>query len=244
MVQAADLLLVEATRDDLAAMEAAALSDPGLMFQTEGPTLPERLDEATWDALAQAMRDRGILPAIGSRMRPWVLMSALATPPCVMEVMAQGGAGLDLMLMDQAAEAGVAMAGLEPWDTILTLLDSLSDAQQIDILRMSLMDAEVTEASLVALMDGYFAGRIGELLALSPLMLDFVPGLDRATGEAATALADDILLTRRNRAWIGVIEAAAATQDVVVVVGAAHLPGEAGVLRLLEGNGWTVAPLP
>jgi uncharacterized protein YbaP (TraB family) len=48
-------------------------------------------------------------------------------------------------------------------------------------------------------------------------------------------------LIDRNRNWIPVIEAAALKHDrIVVAIGAAHLPGEVGVLRLLEREGWMI----
>jgi uncharacterized protein YbaP (TraB family) len=47
-------------------------------------------------------------------------------------------------------------------------------------------------------------------------------------------------LTRRNQAWLPVIEAA---RSLVVAAGAAHLPGEGGLLRLLKRAGWAVEPL-
>jgi uncharacterized protein YbaP (TraB family) len=32
--------------------------------------------------------------------------------------------------------------------------------------------------------------------------------------------------------------------EIVIAVGAAHLPGEFGVLKLLENEGWTIDALP
>ena len=49
-------------------------------------------------------------------------------------------------------------------------------------------------------------------------------------------------MTRRNRAWLPVIEAQAAKGQLVVAFGALHLPGETGVLNLLAQNGWKISP--
>jgi uncharacterized protein YbaP (TraB family) len=49
------------------------------------------------------------------------------------------------------------------------------------------------------------------------------------------------LLIDRNIAWIPQIEAAlAGSDDALIAVGAGHLPGEQGVLALLEAEGHTV----
>ena len=55
---------------------------------------------------------------------------------------------------------------------------------------------------------------------------------------------DAALLDDRNAAWVPVIEAASARAPrLVVAAGAAHLPGEKGILAALAARGWTVEPL-
>jgi uncharacterized protein YbaP (TraB family) len=55
---------------------------------------------------------------------------------------------------------------------------------------------------------------------------------------------EQMLLIDRNTAWIPVIDAAVTGhQNAVVAVGAAHLPGESGILNLLEQDGWTISRL-
>jgi uncharacterized protein YbaP (TraB family) len=51
------------------------------------------------------------------------------------------------------------------------------------------------------------------------------------------------LMTERNRAWIPVIEAAAAEGPVLAAFGALHLSGNDGVLALLERRGFTLERL-
>jgi uncharacterized protein YbaP (TraB family) len=244
-ISGADVLLVEATPEDEAALQQAVQADPAMIFITDGPTLPEQLDEATWDALSAAMRDRGIPPAVGSRFRPWFLMVSLSMPPCAMGQMTAGAGGLDKLLIRAAQDSGVPVAALEPWQTVFTLLAQESDATQIDLLRTALMDTSLQEAMFVAMADGYFAGQIAEIWEMGRVAMAFVPGLTPAQGAAFYARAQDLLIDRRNRAWIEVIESAADSHDsVVVAAGAAHLPGTAGLLALLQDRGWTITPLP
>ncbi len=246
----AELLLLEMTPAEEARMQKALATDPGRLFVTAGPTLPERLDEATWDAVADAARARGIPPFLAAKFQPWYLAITLAMPACAMSDVEAGRRGLDHMLMERATAAGVPMRALEPWDMLFTLMEDsagsgdLADAAQLDLLRTTLLAPALQEETLVALTDAYFAGRTGEALELSRLSAGFVPGLDPAATEALNAMTQDLLLAARNRAWLPVIEAAAQEHGTIVVAaGAAHLPGAEGLLALLAERGWTVAPL-
>ena len=57
--------------------------------------------------------------------------------------------------------------------------------------------------------------------------------------ESLSEFADD-LLNIRNKNWIPIIEKEIKNNSTFVAVGAAHLPGETGVLNLLKLQGYTV----
>jgi len=78
-IQTADVLLVEAGDAEQAQMEAAVAADPDLFFITEGPTLPETLDDATWSAVMDAARARSIPPLHGRKDGALVSVAALVT---------------------------------------------------------------------------------------------------------------------------------------------------------------------
>jgi len=244
LIAAADLVLLEMTPQEEAAMQAALATDPSLMFRTDGPTLPERLDEATWAAVAEAARARNIPPFIASRFQPWFLMLTFSVPPCAMPDMMSGGPGLDQLLMREAEAAGVPMAALEPWDTIFELFAQSDIDSPIALLHLTLLDPDLQSEMLVAMRDSYFAGRIAETWELSRLSLNFLPDLSAAEGAALFALTEEALLTTRNAAWIRVIDTAAAAHDsIVLAAGAAHLPGQQGLLTLLQSDGWSITRL-
>jgi uncharacterized protein len=244
-VKEADLLLVEATEAEVAALQTAIATDPNLIFNQTGPTLPELLDEATWDGLSDALRARGIPPVLASKMQPWFLMVTLGMPPCAMDQIIAQEPGLDFLLVDIAQASGVPQAPLEPWDTLFGLISAAPQDEQLEMLKFSLMDEGLQQELYVAMLDGYFAEEVAEIWELSRIAMAFVPDLPPAEGEEIFALMEQALLTERNANWIPVIEQAATEHDrIVVAVGAAHLPGEGGVLRLMENAGWTIAPAP
>jgi uncharacterized protein YbaP (TraB family) len=237
----ADLVLLETTPQEEGAMARAVAVNPDLALALEGPVLSDRLDAAAWTVVAAAAQARGIRPADAARFRPWLLMMALSAPPCAA---IPGRGGLDRMVLQAALAEGVAVAALEPWDTLFRLLGEGDEALQIEMLKLSLLDEGPAQELLVAMREGYFAGRVAEVWELSRLAARFRPeGLGHPDPQAFYRM-EEALLDRRNAAWLAVIEEAArANPRLVVAAGAAHLPGEAGLLRLLEARGWTVEPL-
>lgn len=240
----ADLLLVEATKDDEAAMQSAMAEDPGIMFITDGPTLIDLLDDETWSTLRDAAESRQIPAFMAAKMKPWFLMVTLAIPTCAMKGIQAGDRGLDQMIMQAAEESGVQVQALESWRTMFDLLTGTSFVEQVAMLKTAIMPDDLLSEMYVALQDDYFAGRVAEIWEMSRLSMNYIPGMDLAEAEAGFAQTEQLLLIDRNAAWVPVIEAAAAgKKSVVVAFGAAHLPGENGVLRLLEQQGWDIAPL-
>lgn len=238
----ADHALFEMTAAEQGQLMQALADDPSLTVITHGPTLPELLDEATWDTLSEAAREHGIPPFMAAKMQPWFLATTLSMPACAMTAMTEGRLGLDFMLMDHAAEVGVETSALEPWDTLFSLFEEASLQDQIDLLRLSLVAPDLQNEMFVAMLDGYFAGRVAEVWELNRIALDFMPELTDGAGFMDDT--EDALLTARNIAWLPVIESAAATHgNIFVGAGAAHLPGEEGVLQLLADNGWTLRRL-
>lgn len=244
LIARADLLLLEMTPEEMDEMNAAMVADPGRIYLTEGPTLIDLMAPEDWALVAEAARLRQIPPFMAARFRPWFLMLTLSIPPCAMEDFASGGGGLDVMLMDLAEGAGVPMRALEPWDTLFTLMDEVPEQEQLDLVMSGLLDPQLQTEMFVAMLDGYFAGDVATIWGLTRVGMDLVPGLSEAEKDEMMALTEDLLLDRRNRAWMEGIDAAVAEADeIVVAVGAAHLPREIGVLRLLQEDGWTIAPL-
>ncbi|MCO4848142.1 MAG: TraB/GumN family protein [Yoonia sp.] len=238
----ADLLLVEATAKEEAQVQAALTSDPTLLFLPDDQTLLDLMDSATWDQLINAARDRDIPPFLMSKFQPWYLMMALAIPPCALVDLAAGKRGLDHMVMDAAMMANVPVRALEPFDTLFRVLQTGTVNEQINTLKLALMPKKDQEAMFVALLDSYFSGDIGRLIALDQIVAERADGRDPATASIRVQRSQQALLYDRNIAWIHVINAATDQHDsIVIAVGAAHLPGDQGVLKLLENGGWNIS---
>jgi len=240
-VASADLVMLEATPAEEAALQELIVTDPGRLFIVDGPTLPEMLDDDTWGLIADAASQRNIPPFMAAKMQPWYLSLMLAIPSCAMDDMVAGVRGLDQMIINDAEAAGVPLQAVEPMTTLFDLFKNDSITEQVDMLRLNLMTPDIQQPMFVAMLDSYFAEDVGRLWELSRIAMSEVPGITPDEGAAMFAEMQDALLDTRNRNWIPVVTAAtAAHDDIVLAVGAAHLIGEQGVLQLLENDGWTV----
>jgi uncharacterized protein len=240
LLDSAAMLLVEAGPDEEARLKQAVQLRPEVMFITDGPSLPEQLPEADWQSVAAEMQARGIPPLVAARFRPWYLAMMLGIPPCAMDAVRAGEKGLDHRLVAAAQARGLPVQALEPWDTLFSLFTDLSAQDELDMIRAALLMADRPEDMTVTLANAYFAGQSRLLWEFTLSRSLALPGFETEDVQHQFALLEDVLMTRRNRAWIPVLTAAAARGPVVAAFGALHLPGADGIPALLAAEGWQV----
>lgn len=194
-----------------------------------GETLRDHVSDETWSEVERYVAGGGYLPMSAiERMRPWFLALTLS----VMEMQRAGldpSFGIELHFMRALAADGKPALGLETVDQQLALFADSSAEEQDQQLQQTL-------------------SQLGEM----PDQLEKMHALWRAgDGEALHALVRtemkdfpalyDRLIADRNRAWIAPIEAQLADPGgEMIVVGAAHLIGDDGVVALLRERGHDV----
>ncbi|WP_101341081.1 TraB/GumN family protein [Cereibacter azotoformans] len=241
LIAEASALLVEAGPEEEARLKEAMARDPSLMI-SDGPTLPEVLSEEEWQTLSDALRARGVPPVLASKFQPWYASMTLALPPCAVEA-AKNPDGLDRLAMRAAGDAGVPVRSLEPWNTVFDLFAELTPEEQLAMIRTALPLEDRVEDLAVTLADRYFAGQSRLVWEYMRIEAHDMPGYTPEAADAEFARMEQTLISRRNHGWLPVIEEAAAKGPVVVAVGALHLPGQEGVLELLDRAGYRIEPL-
>lgn len=262
MIDRADRLLVEAGPQEMARLQQAMAEDPSLVMDQDGPTLPERLAPDQWDAVSQAMSARGMPAFVVSKMRPWYVSMMMGMSPCMLQQVAETGktGGLDQMLMDQAEVGGTPVAALEPWDTLFSLFQGLTPDEEIEMILAALPAAEHADDYGTTLVNAYFQQDVWRIWEFGRLDAYANSGLPADRIDQQFALAQTKMMDDRNKSWIGPLTDAArqaarrdsdegsskdgpARRHVVAAFGALHLPGENGVLNLLEREGWNLTRL-
>lgn len=243
LIAGATTLLVEAGPVEEQALKDRIARDPGVLIRSSGKTLPEQVPEAEWQAIAAAATARGIPPFMAAKLQPWYLAVSLGIPPCAMAQVLTGK-GLDAQIIAAATAAGIPVAALEPYDTIFRIFDRFSPEDQVSLIRASLATEHLSTDMAVTTADAYFREDTRLIWELTRLLSRDMPGFTPAELDAEFARMEDALMITRNRAWIPVIEAAAAKGPVLAAFGALHLSGQSGVLALLQQNGWTLTRQP
>jgi uncharacterized protein len=242
MITDAKTVLVEAGPDEEKALQAHIAKDPGAMLIMSGPTLLEQLPPDDWKALADAMTARQIPPFMAAKFKPWYITVMLSIPPCAMAGAVQAN-GLDAQVIDTAVAANIPVKALEPYDTVFSIFGALSNEDQLAMIKSTLAMEEFGPDFSVTLADTYFAQDsrlIWEFMRQQALTL---PGYTPEQVDAEFARMEEVLMSKRNRSWIPVIEAAASQGPTFAAFGALHLSGQDGVLALLERAGFKLERL-
>lgn len=235
-LEQSDVLLLEVSPDEKAAFQAELARRADLTLITEGPSLIDRLPEEEWQALAQIANSRGIPSWMAAKMRPWFLAVSLAAPPCL-KLDPKMSEGLDARLGVVAQSAGVPIRSLEDPMSVITLMNADPLEEQIRQLTTGLPFLGGDADNFYTMAESYFDEQTAWFLALNERMYLDSGTLPKPELEDLWQAATLSLLNQRNRAWMPVIEATKG-HHIVVAVGALHLPGDVGLLNLLQQRGY------
>src|SRR5690606_2499616 len=154
--------------------------------------------------------------------------------------------GLDHQLIAAAEDSGTEVLALEPWDTVFAIFAGLTPEEELDMIRAALPAAQLADDYAATTLEAYFRGDIWAIWEFGRLDALASSGLAPAAVERQLQLAEERLMTARNRNWIAPLteaatDAAQAGRQVGAAFGARHLAGGTGEWRLLGQDGWASA---
>ncbi len=240
LARTADLNYFEMNSADAEIFQREMASKPDFMFIAEGKTLPEMLPPQDWETLTEKMRERGFPPFMVAKMKPIFVTMMLGITPCKLKLMQSGAHGIDRSLALGLEAENLTTRSIEHYATAAKIFDIYPMDEQVEMLRLSLVESINSDDMAETLFQSYIAQDVGLFWEYTRHM-SLLHGGD--TAEEDFAKFEDLLLTKRNLAWIEVLEAAP-EQALFVTVGAAHLPGAKGVLNLLAERGYSLSRLP
>ena len=143
---------------------------------------------------------------------------------------------IDEYFQKEAIKKGKPIIGLETVDFQIQILYKSSTLdRQKEALFCSIDKEEEYSKLMKELTEAYFAQNIEELLAVMEQEYDIACGDIEETEKEM-----ELVLYGRNEDWIKKMPAIMSEKSTLFVVGAGHLPGDRGVLKLLKDNGYKV----
>lgn len=195
------------------------------IFHTNGKRLDSMLDQEIFHKLARILPAYGVAPEQVPYLKPWAAFTLIGRPRPVR------AATQDEVLMQFALERGKRVRGLETMNELVATLEGLSLADQIEILNDTVCNHAHIIRDARTLLDLYVARDLSG-------MMNFNAQPHHDEGVFNRYL--QRMVHDRNRRMLERMAGYLRAGGTVITVGAMHLPGEKGLLSLLEKSGYVV----
>lgn len=233
----ADTVVVESDEilDEKKGM-ASIFANPDLTMFTDGRSLETLLSKDDVALLKDDLARRGIPLSAVSRMKPWMLMSAISLPSCERARAADKTAFLDKQIALNAASEGIPVKGLETFAEQLSTMAAIPIEFHMKSLIETIKLGKKMDDVFETMTELYLSGNVGLTI---PLLKRAAPdGAD----EAGYADFEELVVRQRNHHMAERVAPILAEGGAFVAVGALHLPDKEGLVELIRQQGYTVTP--
>ena len=199
----------------------------GLMQLPGNESLRNKLGENNFNKLDSFLKKQTNMNlAVFDRFKPMMVMSLLAQRLLSCAAMES----YEMNFVKMASEQKKELLGLERVEDQVAVFDAIPDSLEIRSIMNIVNDFESQKKEFTRMSSLYKAQNLDslyQLLVASPEMMG----------------SQELLLDRRNRNWIPIMESAMKKSSTFFAVGAGHLAGSQGVLELLRKQGYKVKPI-
>ncbi|MEL7377875.1 MAG: TraB/GumN family protein [Bacteroidota bacterium] len=226
------------------------MEDPSLLFSimgrlqmSDGVKIKDLIEDDEYQMVKSYFDSAGIPFAMFENWKPMFLSAMVGQD---MDDMGFGGLmgggddeessirSYELELSELAEKGEKEVFGLETMDFQLNVFDSIpyeAQAQMlVEAVENDLSGGPTADNDFDRMVDMYKRQAISEMVEM----------IRESAGEGGDSNFEEFLLVRRNRAWIPLMAEAMSGGSVFFAVGAAHLGGEDGVIKLLRDAGYQV----
>ena len=190
-----------------------------MMFFADGTGLKDVISTDLYEETLAVLSAYHLMEEDVSAMKPWAAYLTMSYP-------AEMGVVLDQKLLYLAREGEISTRGLESMEELGSLFNSFSLADQVRLLTDAICHREILEGDFAKMISLYTQG---DLAGLS----SYGQRYSFADNTLYESLTEKILI-RRNYRMVERIQPILDKGAAFVAVGALHLPGEEGVLALLD----------
>lgn len=221
-------------------MAGELVFEPTMLFQLMGKimmkdtTLSDLLPEEKYERVRAKLDEKlGFMAPMAERIQPVFVSSMMLEPNLGIADSTPSREPLDLYFQSKARKANKEVVGLETVQEQLDAFGVISLQEQAEMLYQTVTEAEKedttqTTSAMDKMLDLYATENLEALYQLTKKEMD--------------TESEERLLNARNRRMTERFMELANQKNWFVAVGAAHLPGEHGLIALLRQEGYTVAP--
>lgn len=225
-----DALVMEVDMAAMASLEAQQQIIEKAML-SDGKTLADELDTETHAMLSKALKAAGISPDTYAPFKPWFVAAALEIK-YMQKLGFDPKLGLEHYFHAKAIEDKKEQVGLESVDFQINLFDSLSKDNANHYIQHALAELGQMESMTDKMMSAWKEGDAAALDKLIRETFADYPGMYER------------FVSDRNKAWRKkLLDMTEKDKTYLVVVGAAHLVGEDGLIELIKADGLRIEQL-
>jgi uncharacterized protein YbaP (TraB family) len=224
---ASDRLVLEIDLQNTPAGAAQRLTLEKAVYR-DGSNLAQNVSQETYQLASKRAAELGIDMQVVQPMKPWfVAMTMLAVK--LQRMGLDPKLGVDHHLAERAKRDGKPTSGLETLEFQLGIFDQLSKREQELMLRETAGELERIDKNVKDIVESWLKGDGERLAALLLAGMRQYPELQQK------------LVIERNRRWLDQIaKLVEQGNNAMVVVGAAHLVGQEGIVDMLKARGFRV----
>lgn len=224
---ASDRLVLEIDLQNTPAGAAQRLTLEKAVYR-DGSNLAQNVSQETYQLASKRAAELGIDMQVVQPMKPWfVAMTMLAVK--LQRMGLDPKLGVDHHLAERAKRDGKPTSGLETLEFQLGIFDQLSKREQELMLRETAGELERIDKNVKDIVESWLKGDGDRLAALLLAGMRQYPELQQK------------LVIERNRRWLDQIaKLVEQGSNAMVVVGAAHLVGQEGIVDMLKARGLSV----
>ncbi len=197
------------------------------MLMQENTRLPDLLPPADYELLAQYFQDSLSMNLTAlAQLKPVFLSSFIYN-----KLLGCFARSYETQLSQMALQQEMNVAGLETIEEQMKVFELISYKDQAEMLLQSIVEYDNLQEAYWNMVVSY---KNQDLSSLYQIINEMRIGMMDY---------EKVILTDRNQRWISRMEQMAKSQPTFFAVGAAHLPGDKGLITLLRIKGFQVEPV-
>lgn len=199
--------------------------------------IKKHFTDQEWKQILQVLRENNIPIRRAEHIKPWAISNLVNQDTCD----TSGGNFLDSNITKYAQRGQIPVKGLETHQELLKLDRSQTRSEAIKAAKYGLFFREHMPSIQTTFIDLYLQERI---FMISEFGYAFQRSkIPRTEVRNSAREFKKSILTDRNKSWMKHIIPATRKGDAFIAVGALHLGGSTGLLRLLERRGYKITRL-